>query len=264
MHALWYLHRRFVLVAGAMLAGLLLLLGAIAVILRGTQSLSRPEGASARSTAGASITANAPDVEPSAATSDVAYWNALPAVRAATSASYPAIDAATAMDPNQYARAFATELFTREYRNSTRDQLISWAQYEDALLRSPNYPSSDWSKVLVDSLTDLTWDDAVDTPIPGDGPWLAMRAQHGWQTVSNVKVSADSTWEQQITDGYQPADPLSTVRDVSLTVIQHTTVSGRPALSRFSVSLQLQLGSSPRHAGYAMAVTNNYVIRTVD
>lgn len=273
MRALWYLHRRGVLVVAGMLTGLLLLVGALAVVLRGAQGWSHARhAAAATASAGATLSgvppaptaaAGTPLSPPTVAASDVAYWDALDAVTPSISLSFPAIGTSAAADPSAYARAFASELFTRDYRHATRAQLLSWVQYEDAPLRSPNYPSADWSKVLIDSLTDLTWDGANDTPVPAGGQWLALHAQQGWQTVTDVQVSTDATWEQQIAAGYQPPDPLATARDVSLTVAQHTTVAGRTVVTRYAVSLQLQLGSSPRHAGYAMAVSDNYVVQAV-
>ncbi len=107
-------------------------------------------------------------------------------------------------DPTAFAQAFATELFTRDYTTATRPELISWAQYEDSPLRSSNYPQPDWTKVLVNSLTDITWDQADDTPIPADGQWLALHAQGARDSVSNVRVVLDPQWEQGVATGYSP------------------------------------------------------------
>ena len=204
-----------------------------------------------------------PAASPTAPADDVASWNAIPPVTPAVSANYPAVAASARRDPDAYARAFATELFTRDYRHSTLAQLIGWVQYEDSPLQSPNYPRADWTKVLVDSLTDLTWDQALETPIPAQGEWLALRSEQAWQTVTDLKVVTDPVWEQQIAGGYQPPDALATVRDVSFTVVQRTTVSGHVRVARFAVSLALQLGTSTHGGGYGTAVTNNYVIKEI-
>ncbi len=76
--------------------------------------------------------------------------------------------------PDVFAQAFVTELFTRDYRRSTRAELLSWAQYESAPLIAKQYPKADWSKFLIDALTDLSGENRTDTPIPADGPWLAL------------------------------------------------------------------------------------------
>jgi hypothetical protein len=261
--------RRLAITGGVLVAVLLVgVIAAVALHAGGHSSAAaagdRMDGApTSLATATAPSGTVAATVAPSQApASDVAQWNAMPAIRPATSLAYPAIPAAVRRDATSYARAFATELFTRDYTHATRQQLIAWAQSEDAPLRSPNYPQADWTKVLVDSLTDLTWDDASDTPIPADGPWLASRSEHARDTVSDVRVELDPQWEQQIAAGYQPPDPLATARDVSLTVTRTTRVAGRSVTARFAVSLALQLGTA-RGGGYGVAATNNYVIRQV-
>jgi hypothetical protein len=195
---------------------------------------------------------------PSSPASDVRSWDAIPAVRPAVSVPYPSIDAPADQDPSAYAEAFATKLFSRDYRASTRQQLIEWAQYEDSPLRSPNYPRADWSKVLVNSLTDLTWDDAADTPVPADGPWLALRSMSAVDTVSDVVAKLDEDWEQQIASGYQPPDPIATERDVTLVVTRHSVASGKATVTKYAVSIAVQLGTNS-HGGYGVAATNNYV-----
>jgi hypothetical protein len=130
-------------------------------------------------------------------------------------------------------------------------------------LQSPRYPKPDWTKVLVDSLTDLTWDQADATPIPAEGPWLALQSESARDAVSNVKVTLDPTWEQRIQAGYQPPDSLATVRDVTLTVTQRSAVSGQTVTAAYAVSIDLQLGTSVRGSGYGVAATNNFVSKQV-
>jgi hypothetical protein len=252
---LWHLHRRPVLVVAALLVGLITTMIGVALVVRTTAGASgRREAAPP---AASESRPSAPT--PTAAATDVEQWNAMQPVDPATSPAYPAIDDAARQDPTAYARAFAAELFTRDYTTS-RSDVIAWAQYEDSPLQSPRYPQADWSKVLVDSLTDITWDDAIDTPIPAEGPWLALRAERAKQAVSNIRVALDQQWEHQIAAGYQPPDRLATARDVTLTVVQRTTVAGHVVSKRFEVSLALQLGTS-RRGGYGVAATNNYVVK---
>ena len=243
----WYLHRRAVLISCGMVAVLVLLLGAAAIALRATSPSSAARG---------------PDKPKSSAPTDYAsdssYWDAMPAVRPAPSKHFPAVTAAATQDPTSFAEAFATELFSRKYGEATRDELLGWAQYEDAPLDSPRYPRADWTKVLVDSLTDLSWDGALDTPVPAAGAWSAFASAHAVDSVSDVVVSVDPTWEQKVADGFQPSDRLATARDVTLTVTQAMTEYGRRVVHRYAVSLALQLGTSPR-GGYGIAVTNNFV-----
>jgi hypothetical protein len=256
----WHLHRRALLVCTALIAALLTVLGVTALLVRAT---SQPAtGGDGQANPQAPVARpSPPNATPTARASDVQFWNAVPAVRPATSAAYPAVSGAATRDPSLFARAFATELFTRDYAVD-RGQLLAWAQYEDAPLRAPNYPPPVWTKVLVDSLTDMTWDDALDTPVPAEGPWLALRSEHATQSVRDVQVTLDQRWEQAVASGYQPADPLATARDVTLTVTRRSQMSGHTIVQRFAVSIALQLGSSPR-GGYGVATTNNYVIKEI-
>lgn len=198
---------------------------------------------------------------PAGAASDVESWNQLPSVDPSTGDAYPAIGPTE--DASGYVKAFATELLTRNYVHSAREDLISWAQSEDSPLRSPNYPPADWSKVLVESLTDLTWDDATMTPIPADGEWLELSSQQAWQTVSQISVSLDKTWEQYIADGNNPPDALASARDVTATVEQQAEVANTAVTTVMAVSFIVQVGSSPQHGGYAAAVVNDYQERKV-
>jgi hypothetical protein len=260
------LHRRAVLVVGGLLVGLVAFLAVIAVAVRLTSPASTRTRGAVHATATSSDSIAPPQVPatiaPAPQASDVARWNAMPSIAPVLSAPYPAIANVATEDPDAFARGFVSELLSRDYRVGARDQLLAWAQYENAPLRSPNYPRVDWPKVLVDSLTDLTWDSATDTPVPADGAWLALRSEHGRQSVSNIKIALDPQWEQQIASGYQPPDPLATVRDVSATVTQSTAVGSSTTTTTYSISLDVQLGTSP-HGGYGVAATNNYVIRKV-
>jgi hypothetical protein len=260
------LHRRALVVGGGLLLGLVAFLAVVAVAVRLTSPQSgNSRGAVRSSVAPASSTtptgAPTPNA-PAAQASDVARWDAMPPIEAGVSTQYPAIPTAAAQDPNSFTQAFVTELFNRDYRGATRDQLLAWAQYEDAALRSPNYPQIDWTKVLVDSLSDLTWDSATDTPIPAEGAWLAQRSELVSQTVSNMKIVLDTQWEAQIAAGYQPPDPLATVRDVTATITQRSTVGATVTTTTYSVALDVQLGTSVR-GDYGAAATNNYVISRV-
>jgi hypothetical protein len=229
----------------------------VAVFARQTTSEGAVSNPSERPTLSVIVAAT-----PTALASDAAWWDAIPAVEPRTSADFPGISSAARNDPTAYARAFARELFTRDYATDRAD-LLAWAQYENSPLRAPNYPQDDWTKFLVNALTDLTWDAAIDTPVPAEGVWLALRVQHARQTVTDLRVSMDPTWERLVARGYQPPDPLATARDVTATVVRQTEVAGHTVRETFAVSIALQLGTSPL-GGYGVAVTNNYVVKEVN
>jgi hypothetical protein len=254
----WRFRRRPLLIVAGMLVGLIVLMLALAAVMHGT---TRARNAAPTSATAAGATAPEAAAPPSAApASDVASWDAIPAVAPATTTAYPPISAAARQDPSTYAAAFVQELFNRDYRID-RQQLLAWVQSEDSPLQASNYPRADWSKFLLDSLTDLTWDEAIDTPIPADGPWLALGASGSTDTVSDVKVSLDTVWEQKIASGYQPPDQLATARDTTFTVTRHDP-RDEATTRRYSVSLVVQLGTRV-DGGYGVAATNNYVVKEV-
>lgn len=256
----WLLHRRATLILGVLLAALIALVLAAATVLRA--SGGAPDAGAAGRESHVPSAAPTPSTERAsqggAPATDVAYWNGLASVEPATTPAYPPIPAAAQSDPGAYSKAFATELFTRDYARSSRAQLIAWAQYEDAPLRSANYPRADWSKVLVDSLTDLTWDRATQTPIPAAGPWAVLASEHAIWRVDRATSRVDPQWEQQVSDGYEPTDRLTSVWDVDLHVIQRSKLG----TSNLDLSVAVQLGTSPR-GSFGVAVTNNFDLRRV-
>jgi hypothetical protein len=261
---LWYVHRRKFVVACVMPSALLAVLGLATVAVR--MSSANVGGADLSPDPSRSASGSPTIVSSGAATgivadpSDVASWDAIPPVVGSPSPEYPAIAGSDAADATAYAGAFAAELFTRDYSHSPRDQLLAWAQNEDSPLRAVGYPKADWTKMMLDSLTDITWEDAADTPIPSPGAWLAFQAQQVRQVASAITVTSDPTWEQLIAGGYVPPDPMAVERDVSLVLTVHRTVAGLSSTSHLSVSLKLQLGSSPRRPGYALAASNGYLV----
>jgi hypothetical protein len=265
----WHVHRRKLVVACVVLGALfaVLALATEAVRLSGAKAASADPSPDQSSPPGSATAVSSTPATGGVATggvaeaSNIASWDAIAPVVASPSPEYPAIADSDAADPTAYARAFAAELFTRDYSNSTRAQLIAWAQNEDSPLRAAGYPKADWTKVLVFSLTDISWEDAADTPIPSEGAWLGLQAQHVQQVASGITVSTDPTWEQLTAGGYVPPDPMAVERDVSLVLTVHCVLAGVQTTSRLSVSLKLQLGSSPTRPGYAVAASNGYLVR---
>jgi hypothetical protein len=212
-----------------------------------------------------SSTSTLPTADPSLpAPSDVASVTAITPVVPGTSATYPAIADALRVQPDLYARAFATQLFTQSYATTSRGELMSWAQYESTPVIQPGLDPAGRAKLPVISLTDLAWEPGVlSTPIPPAGPWVSLAAQHGYSTVTDVRVTADPAWEKVIAGGFVPADPMLTVRIVSAIVTVHTTVAGPPVQTRAAVSLKLQLGTSTRGDGYGFVAAGSYVVKPV-
>jgi hypothetical protein len=262
-----------ILIVGASLVTVLLLLAGTSLVIRltggGGESTERATGQ--RSTpvttppAPSASLAGGPAASSVAAeglAAAIAQIGAAPAVRPAVSAHCPAITGEVKQQPNLYAKAFVTELFTTNFRATRRADLLHWAQYESAPYRENGIPTAVGAKMLLVSLADPAGNDVAVPPILPAGPWLSLAAQHGYTTVSNVKTSANPDWQTKIANGHEPVDPQGTWIDVSALVTQHTLVSGHPVIAVSSVSLTLILATSVRGSGYAAASVLYYVTRS--
>jgi hypothetical protein len=262
----WRYDRRFLLIVAAGVAALAILVVGSALIIHMSRGSRTAQQATPPVTVDpdSSPTALASAAQTPSASIDLPSWHAIPPVPASVSAAYPRLPTSVRSQPDLYAKAWASELFAQDYVHSTRQELIQWAQYESAPAVEPGIPESIDAKVLVDSLTDPSWDGADPTPIPANGPWLSLTAQRGYTTVNDVRVQTDPDWETKIADGYTPPDRLMTMRVVSATVTLHTLVAGRAQSADTSVSIKVMLGSSPRHDGYAAMATGSYTVRAVN
>jgi hypothetical protein len=183
--------------------------------------------------------------------------------RPATSAAYPPVPAAADADPNEYAKAWATEALSRDYATSTRAELLAWAQSQDALDVVGGLTRAEASKELMVSMTVAAASGGTATLVPSELAWERLAAEGARTIVSDVQVSAYPPWEQAIAAGFQASDPLMTMRQVSATVTQSATVDGHVQRTVESIAFDLALGSAVHHGGYgAMAV--DYVTAVVD
>lgn len=181
----------------------------------------------------------------------------------AVSAAYPPLPAAADADPDAYAKAWATEAMTQDYSTSTRDELLSWVQSQDALDVVGGLTRLQAAKELVVSVTVASASGGTATLVPTQATWDLLATERGRTVASDVQVSAYPAWEQAIAAGFQPSDPLMTMRQVTATVTQTATVDGRVQRTIESVAFDLALGSAVEHPGYgAMAV--DYVTAVAD
>lgn len=279
MSTLWRYHRKALLIAAIPTVVLLALLGVIAVVLHmstGGKSKGTADSSPAvltTSTPSIAAVATSSDTSSSSPTaesttsgspspaepSDMASWNAIPAVTPGFSTDYPAIVGSATKRPYDFAEAFVTELFSQNYRKP-RSELLSWAQYESVPIVTDGLPPADEAKGLADSLTDLTWDGEPTAPVPPVGEWLSLQAQSGYLTVSDVKVSADSRWLQAVAAGHKTPDKKMMVVDASLTVTLHTTTGGQPTTSASSVSCKVMLGTATHGHGYGAMYVGTYIV----
>lgn len=252
---LWTYRKRTVVIAASVLVAML----AVAVVLAmalGDKG-GRPSGMTTPSSSVAGASGN-----PSPAASVTGYnhtpWNAVPAQKPAASTPYPAISAEYRTQPDLSARAFGTELLTRDYHHSHREQLLAWAQAASAPLMIVQVPLSaaDRAKALVTSLTTEGWDSGeVGTPVPSQGQWLALGANQAYTTVSGVKV--------QTVPNFPPASTtfteLTLDRLYTATVTLHMMASGKPVVKQTSVAFEIVMTDHPGRFG--AAEVQHYVLR---
>jgi hypothetical protein len=161
-----------------------------------------------------------------------------------------------------YAEAFAAEVLAQDYAHSSRESLESWAQSEDAPVREPGVPRSAGAKVLVQSLDSTAMSGSTSTIIPSPEAWKTLASQQAYTTVSALRATSDPDWEMRIAAGYQPADPLMTVRQVAATLTLHTG-DAEPSQRVASVAFTLAVGTASLHAGYGAMATWGYVVEAV-
>jgi hypothetical protein len=83
------------------------------------------------------------------------------------------------------------------------------------------------------------------SPIPSERQWAADAAAGAAQHASEVFASEDPGWEQLVAEGFQSADPLMAVYDVTGTLM--ITQPGKTSTVHFR--LALGLGSALHHPG---------------
>lgn len=254
---LWTYRRKAVIGAASVLVALLAVAVILAVVAGGSGGYR-----TARATPSQP---GAPTDHPGAAAStegvtgyDHSPWDSAPSPRAAVSEPYPAINGADRTQPDLFARAFGTESLTRDYRNSTRAQLLAWAQASSAPLTIMQVPltDADRCKALVTSLVTPGWDTGeVGTPVPSQGEWLALRSRQAYTTVTNVAVSAVGDFPPERTTFTEP----TLDRLVTATVALHSMVSGKPVVQQFSVAFEVVM---TQHDGrYGAAEVQRWIRR---
>ena len=116
----------------------------------------------------------------------------------ATSASFPAIDAPDTETASLYAIAFTQELLDLNFASSTRGELLSWANYNNAPFSLGDLPEALATKVLVISLGEPP------SPLPTPSQWQVLeRARTQWH-VSGLVVSVNPAWTQALSAGWAP------------------------------------------------------------
>jgi len=170
---------------------------------------------------------------------------------AATSATFPPVDAADSQSPSVYALAFTQELLDVDFQTSTRKNLLAWASYNNAPNSLVTMPAAIDLKLLPASLT------MNPTPIPSSTQWKRLAAARTNWHVSGLVTSVSPIWTQLLATGWQPVDPLLAMYDVSGTLTV-TTPGHEPDVESFF--FVLTLGGASWHPGYGAVVMNDWTV----
>ncbi|MHB8335623.1 MAG: hypothetical protein ACYDEH_12110 [Acidimicrobiales bacterium] len=169
----------------------------------------------------------------------------------ATSATFPAIDAADSETASLYAIAFTQELLDLNFASSTRGELMSWANFNNAPFSLGDLPEALSTKVLVISLGERP------SPLPTPREWKALaRARTKWR-VSGLVVSVNPAWTQALSAGWVPVDPLMVIYDVSGT-LSVTTPGHVPVVE--SIAFALTVGGASLHPGYGAVALDYWTV----
>ena len=169
----------------------------------------------------------------------------------ATSAQFAAIDAADSSAASIYAMAFTQELLDIHFATSTREQLLAWANYNNAPFSLGDVPESLGSRVLGTSLT------TGSSPVPSATKWTQLATSRTSWSVSGLVVSVSPTWTQALSAGWQSRDPLMGIYDVS--GVLSVTSPGHAAVVT-SISFALTLGGASLHPGYGAVALDDWTV----
>jgi hypothetical protein len=164
----------------------------------------------------------------------------------AVSKNFPAVPGPDRVDATAYAGAFATELLDIDYATDTRDELLAWAESEEAANTLPGVPASVANKALYGSLAYPDLPGGTPSPTPSAAGWATDATAGLAQRVSNLQVSESPEWTSVIVTGWQPRDELMSIEVITGTLT--TTGPGRPPAAA-SFSLTLTVGSAAHHPG---------------
>src|SRR3974390_2665182 len=99
----------------------------------------------------------------------------------------------------------------------TRPALLAWAESEAAADTLPGVPAAAGQNSLIGSLAYAALPGAQPPPIPAAADWPSPTSGTS-QAVTGLTASVDPAWTSQIAQGWQPADPLLTVIDITGTL----------------------------------------------
>jgi hypothetical protein len=218
---------------------------------------SYPAGASVSASASGSgpVPAAPPSVDPALAAQLAERLKATEDFSPATSTQYPGISDVDRSQPDLFAKAFFTELFSRDYAGSSRGNLLSWVQANTGIDQANVSTLLPAELLMRTSTASLT---ARFPVVPDDAGWQSLAAFHGTSAVVpvSVRVSTPPEVEQHILDGSAPAG--WTEKLVTGTVSTRTGVNARPVVHSASVALRLVLWGPPNLGSWSLIEASDY------
>ncbi len=179
---------------------------------------------------------------------------AAPKVAPATTPLLPPIPPSDRTQPDLYARAFFTALFTHPYTGVTRAQMLAWVQTQQAL--SPFITGgtlAELNQLLVESASDPAWSNHGVATLPDDSGWAQAVAGRASVRIDRLTRLTPPDWEAAISDG-DITDPGLTARLVSADMTMTWNDSGMRKTQKFSTVLTMLLEGPPTASQYGVVV----------
>jgi hypothetical protein len=179
---------------------------------------------------------------------------AAPKVAPATTPLLPPISPSDRTQPDLYARAFFTALFTHPYTGVTRAQMLAWVQAQQAL--SPFITGGtppEMNRLLVESVSDPAWSNHGVVALPDDSGWAQAVAGRASVRIDQLTCRTPPDWETAISDG-DITDPGITARLVSADMTMTWNDGGKLKTQNFSVALTMLLEAPPTASQYGVIV----------
>jgi hypothetical protein len=216
---------------------------------------SHPADASVSASASSPVPAAPPSVDPALAAQLADQLKATEEFPPATSTQYPGISDVDRSQPDLFAKALFTELFSRDYAGSFRGNLLSWVQANTGIDQAKVSALLPGELMMRTSTASLT---ARFPVVPDTAGWQSLAALHGTSAVvpASVRVSTPPEVLQHIVDGSAPAG--WTEKLVTGTVTTRTVVNGHPVTHSASVALRLVLWGPPNLGSWSLIQATDY------
>ena len=161
------------------------------------------------------------------------------------------ISAEAKTQPDLYAAEFVRTLLTQDYRRP-RQEHLAWVATEAGTTAEPLIvglvPPELRDRLAVYSVV-AQGDGAASAPIPSAADWARLGTLGAYTAVSDVRVSEPLAWSNAV-EAERVTDAGVTAREITATVILHTTAAPGTNASRSSVSLTADFVGPPTYPSW--------------